>query len=177
MKPAIIIKLLAATAILTACVTGEPDPEYVNYVEVGDTVPSFTATGPGGTFASPDGFTGKTSVLVLFNTGCPDCAREMPKIHALWEKIADDPTRQVVAIARAQTAEEVAADWLYGEMGYYPDPDRAIFNKFADSYIPRIYIIDSDGVIRWMAVEELLNEDGSEMSAAQLEEMFFEFGV
>ncbi len=171
----IIKSLAAASVLLTACVTGDPDPEYVNYVEPGDSVPSFTASGPHGTFTSPDGFTGKISVLVLFNTGCPHCDTEMPKIYELWKKIVDDPARQVVAIARDQTAEEVAADWPHGEMKYYTDPERYVFNKFADSYIPRIYIIDSGGVIRWMAVEKLLDEDGSPMSAARFEEIFMSY--
>jgi hypothetical protein len=60
-------------------------------------------------------------------------------------------------------------------MGYYTDADRSVFNKFANSTIPRIYMIDADGVIRWMAVEELLNEDGSPMTAGQFEEIFMSY--
>ncbi len=174
----LIIPMLAAMFLMTACVTGGPGGgEVENYVEVGDNLPAFTVSGPDGTFTSPFDFEGKLSVLILFNTTCPDCAREMPKVHALWEKIRGEGSRQVVAIARSQTAEEVAADWQYGEMAYYTDPDRAVFDKFANSTIPRIYIVGPNGKVLWMAVEYLLNADGSEMTAAEFEAKFESYDI
>lgn len=175
MKKFMTILSLATILTMAACVSDHTTPEIINRVKVGDTAPLFTVSGPEGMFASPAGFLGKTSVLALFNTGCPDCAREMPKIYALWQNIQNDPSSQIVPIAREQTAEDVAEDWRYGEMVYYVDPDRSVFEKFANSTIPRIYIVGPDGAILWMAVEYLLNEDGSEMNAAQFEEIFREY--
>ncbi len=179
MKRAITIPVLAVTAMLTACTIdgGSTETQVINHINVGDTVPSFTVSNTNGTFSSPDGFTGKTSVLILFNTECSDCKREMPKVYSLWKKINDNPAYQVVAIARDQTSEDVADNWIYGAMGYYPDPDRSIYNKFANMTIPRIYIIDAESKVVWMAIEELLNDSNVEMTAEQFEEKFFEFAT
>ncbi len=112
-------------------------------VNVGDLVPAFTV----GDFVSPQDFEGRKSLLVLFNSGCPDCQREMPVIDDACRQFSD---LQAIAISRGETL----AHWDY-VMQYYPDPERAVYNLFAEHTIPRVYLIDEQGIVKWMAIEKL----------------------
>ncbi len=152
-----VLSLLA----LSACIKEElPDePGVVNYVTVGDEVPSFTVSdGAGGTFTSAS-FTGKRSLLVFFHTGCGDCQRELPKVNALWKTLQGEEGYQVIAIAREEKLSSVAVYWNSSKnkftMPFYLDTDRSVFSLFANSMIPRLYIIDSYGIVQWMAIETL----------------------
>lgn len=39
-------------------------------------------------------------------------------------------------------------------MKYYLDPQRKIFNLFAGAYVPRVYLVDNEGVVTDMWVEK-----------------------
>jgi thiol-disulfide isomerase/thioredoxin len=112
-------------------------------VRVGDPVPAFSV----GDFVSPRDFLGRKSLLVLFNTGCPDCQRELPVIDAACRQL---PDMQAIAISRDQSITQ----WDY-IMTPYPDPARAVYNLFAEHTIPRVYLIDEAGTVVWMAIEKL----------------------
>jgi len=131
--------------------------EVINYVEVGDLVPDFSVSdGIGNTFSSSF-FVGKRSLLVLFSTTCGDCQRELPKVNKIWEELRDDPFYRVITIAREQNKEITDMYWNDEDftMPKYLDPDRSVFSLFASSTIPRLYIINEEGVIEWMAIEVL----------------------
>jgi len=135
----------------------ESSTEVINSVEVGDLVPDFNVSdGIGNTFNSSF-FIGKRSLLVLFSTTCGDCQRELPKVNRIWEELRDDPFYKVITIAREQNKEITDKYWMDEDftMPKYLDPDRSVFSLFANSTIPRLYIINEEGVIEWMAIEEL----------------------
>lgn len=157
--------VLFALYFLTSCVKdNESDDEIINYVQVGDMVPDFTVDdGEGSSFTSED-FIGKKSILVFFHTTCPDCQRELPVIEEAWQQIKDRPEYQVITIARKESKVDVDMFWDKERftMLKYQDPERKVFDLFASSTIPRIYLIDTNGIIHWMAIERL------ETSAGQL---------
>ncbi|MDH6358044.1 TlpA disulfide reductase family protein [Parabacteroides sp. PF5-9] len=154
------------TFSLFSCIN-EDDPnsgEMINYIHTGDKVPSFTVSdGAEGLFNSEE-FLGKKSLLVLFSTTCEDCDRELPIVQRVWENLMDDPQYLVVAIARQQSKEVTDTYWNDEKRQFtipkYIDPDRSIFNLFANSTIPRLYIINEEGIVTWMAIEKLhINAD------------------
>lgn len=162
-----IFTVLAATVLLTACINGGggDDNGIKNHVVAGDPVPSFTVTASDGAekvnFTQAD-FIGKRSVIVFFNIQCPDCKREMPKVHAAWQEFADDPDFQTVAISRGEkTAEEVTSYWVsetetkpsFDPMPFFLDFDKSAFETFANLYVPRLYLVGTDGKIAYMAIE------------------------
>ena len=55
-----------------------------------------------------------------------------------------------VAISRAQTAEEVSAWWKQNGIGipFSAQADRKVYELFASSRIPRIYISDREGIVQ-----------------------------
>lgn len=131
--------------------------EIINYIQVNDTVPAFTVSdGKGGSFNSNE-FTGKSSILILFSTTCKDCQRELPVIEKVWQNLKDDPEYRVITISREQDLKTIDDYWKKKKltMPKYLDPDRTVFSMFANSTIPRVYIINPHGVVRWMAVEKV----------------------
>jgi peroxiredoxin len=151
------------------CSVGENQTDKSSIVKIGDKIPSFTVPGIDGEFSSSE-FIGKKSILVFFQTTCPDCQRELPVIEQLWNSVKNDDGILVVTIARAQTEATVGAYWASEgfTMPWYYDIDKSVYSLFADSYVPRIYVIDSSGTVRWMAVERLGK------TAAELEQILRE---
>lgn len=157
-----VLSLAACCAImLSSCV--KDDKEAEEYVKTGDRVPSFSVKNPDGgtkTFTRADDFTGKRSIIVLFTAECPHCKTLMPVIDDTWKELeemaAGDHSCQIIAIARESSNSAVAALWSANDMSmpYYLDPDRSAYGKFASQYVPRLYSVDSRGIIDWMHTGE-----------------------
>ncbi len=138
---------------------GNSDPtEIINYVVEGDPVPSFTVTNGQGEIFSSTELVGKRSLLVFFNTDCRDCKTVLPSINNdVWKELKDSPEFLVVTIARGENANTVESYWEVNQytMPTFQDLDRSVFLKFANNTVPRLYIINEDGFIEWMAIEKL----------------------
>ena len=95
---------------------------------------------------------------------CGDCKRELPKIDSVWNELKDQPTFRLVTISRGETAEVVNAFWKEQNftMPFYLDPDKKVFSLFANSTIPRVYLVNRENIVTWMAVEQM------DLSAKQL---------
>ncbi|MDL2255879.1 TlpA family protein disulfide reductase [Parabacteroides sp. OttesenSCG-928-K15] len=135
----------------------EDDDEVINHVQVGSSIPSFTVTDDKeNTFHAAD-FKGKRSLLILFNTSCPDCKKALPVVELVWNELKDNADYQIIGIGRQVGMKAINDYWAENELTIpaYPDPDRKVFDLFANSYIPRIYLIDTNGIVQWMAIESL----------------------
>ena len=141
-----ILWLLTAVATLAACsmADDEENEEAKEYVKVGDRVPQFSvqtilADSTTATFTTAR-LTGET-VIVLFNTSCGDCRRELPRMNEYYLQHRGDKGFQMVAISREEGAESVAAFWREQGLSipYSAQTDRRIYNLFASSIIPRTY--------------------------------------
>lgn len=169
MKRLLILAVCAAAlAGSISCIGEEIDP-VKNYVNVGDGIPAFTATDADAegkvNFVQGD-FMFKRSVIVLFLSSCGDCEREMPKIHAAWNVLKNEPDFQLVAVSRAEPADKVAAYWSkngFGDMPYYLDPNKSVFETFANLKVPRIYLVGKDGTVKHMEIEKFGFKDGAEL--------------
>jgi peroxiredoxin len=154
------LSFLAIIPPFVSCIKeGDDIPdEVINYVGVGDVVPAFTVSDDkGGTFSS-SAFVGKRSLLLLFVSSCGDCRKVLPVINnEVWLWMKDSPGYQLITIARDEPAQEVAGHWLDNKytMPAFLDPGRKVFSLFANQTIPRLYIINEEGIIEWMAVEKL----------------------
>ena len=151
--------LLTAAVVFAACSMGDDDDgEVTEYVKVGDRVPAFSvetvlADGSTATFSTAR-LTGET-VIVLFNTSCGDCQRELPRLNEYYLQHRSEPGFQMVAISREEGAESVAAYWKEQGLSipYSAQTDRRIYNLFASSIIPRTYFCSADGIITQILVE------------------------
>jgi peroxiredoxin len=154
-----LVFLVFISAFMSCVKEGDNIPdEVINYVGVGDAVPEFTVSDDkGGTFSS-SGFVGKRSLLLLFVSSCSDCQKVLPIINKeVWPWIKDNPGYQLITISRDEPAQEVASHWSDNKytMPAYLDPGRKVFSLFANQTVPRLYIINEEGIIEWMAIEKL----------------------
>jgi len=155
----IIISALCSAFLFASCVTGgdEGDPGDGNRIVVGDTVPVFTVENSEGTYVqfTKSNFTGKKTLLVFFYTKCKDCNREKPKVQRVWDELEDYPGFQLITIARGEDATTGRGFWNRATMPCYGDMDKSAFLEFADHTVPRLYTINPQGIVTWIAIEHL----------------------
>lgn len=134
------------------------DEEQTERIKVGDRVPTFSLTVENGgqvrSFSTAR-LTGET-VIVFFNTTCPDCQRDLPLLNAYYLKHKDDEGFQMVAISREEGDASVAAYWEANhlQIPYFAQTDRRIYNLFATSIIPRVYFCGADGIVTRVCIEK-----------------------
>ena len=152
--------LLLLTIVGCDSVIDDKADEVNEYVKVGDRVPTFSvatvrADGTTSTFSTKT-LTGET-VIVLFNTSCGDCQRDMPLLNNYYLEHCNEPGFQMVAISREEGAESVAAYWdaNHLQIPYFAQTDRRIYNLFATSIIPRVYFCTAEGVVTRIFVEKI----------------------
>lgn len=129
---------------LSACITdNEPDNAFA--LQPGDPMPKFTVTLNDGSVISSGDLLGAPSMIVLFNTSCPDCRKELPVVN----QVALSSETRTICIARDENASSIASFWASENLmlPYSPQPDRTIYNLFASETIPRIFIFDSAGIV------------------------------
>lgn len=151
------IGMLLLGLLITGCSSIEDDNEVTERVNVGDRVPSFSVDvvtdGIISTFSTAQ-LTGET-VIVFFNTTCPDCQRDLPKLNQYYLKHKNDKGFQMVAISRAEGEDTVAAYWKDNglQIPYSAQNDRRIYELFASSIIPRIYFVSAKGIVTRVFIE------------------------
>ena len=140
----VIITLAALSAVSCAKETGTDG----KHVGVGEVIPAFTVTTLDGTTTGSDALLGKPSVIVFFDTTCPDCQRQLPEIEAVWREL--EGSINAVAIAREQGPDPVRDYWSGNglTMPVAAPGNRETFNLFdrgSMSGVPQVYVTDKDG--------------------------------
>lgn len=163
----ILIRVFMMAFLLVGCTIDDhkdsPDPDETSLIKVGDRLPSFSVdmiTGEGRGVFSTLRLTGRT-VIVFFHTSCSDCHRELPKLNDYYLSHRDENGFQMVAIAREEQQESIAAFWQEHHLAipYSPQPDRRIYSLFATQTIPRAYLCSADGIVQWMGIEKFTMGD------------------
>ncbi|MCM1319167.1 MAG: TlpA family protein disulfide reductase [Muribaculaceae bacterium] len=131
---------------MTACVNDEKVPEWS--LAVGDMCPAFTVTMNDGSVFDSTRLSSEQTVIVLFNTGCPDCQRELPELQTLYEQCNLEEV-SFVCISREEDEASVSTYWHEHNLTlpYSAQTDRQVYNLFANIGIPRTYIVDRSGKI------------------------------
>ena len=132
---------------LQACISDEP--RQGTDLLPGDSLPVFSVTLTDGSVISNKSLEGKRSLIVFFNTSCPDCQQELPVIQEIYDIIKDDDRFVCLAISRQEGEESVEEYWAANNftIPVSPQLSRDIYNLFASSGIPRIFISDTTGII------------------------------
>lgn len=142
-----ILTVTFAIIMCGSCIM-EKEIEVKEYVEIGDTLPNFEVVMNNGETVTTESLRGENSMIVFFNTDCSDCREEFPVLQKFWEEYGDEIT--IVCVSRAEDAEHVSKYWEENglTLPYSAQKDRAIYNLFATSIIPRIYISGPDLIVR-----------------------------
>jgi peroxiredoxin len=124
-------------------------------IKVGDSLPEFEVVMNDGTVVTETSLKGNVSVLIFFHTSCPDCQQELPVVQNLFEQYASKNIRFTL-ISRECSQEEIEAYWRKNSLNlpYSAQNDRTIYNLFAQSRIPRIYISDENGTVRYIFTDD-----------------------
>lgn len=124
-------------------------------LEVGNRLPDFEVVMNDGTVVTDDMLEGNVSVIMFFHTSCPDCQQALPRMQQIYDEYA---SKGIVfaLISREETESEVISYWKETglEMPFSAQKDRAVYEKFATSRIPRIYINDRNGIIRHIFTDD-----------------------
>lgn len=115
---------------------------------VGDKIPDFTVTMSDGTQVTGALLRKGVSVIVFFTTQCPDCQETLPHIQQIYNEYAEKGVRFAL-ISREDSQTNISAYWEKNSltMPYSAQEDRTIYELFAKTRVPRIYLA-KDGIIR-----------------------------
>ncbi|MDY0153937.1 MAG: TlpA disulfide reductase family protein [Prevotella sp.] len=141
--------MVACTNTDVKCMTGEDD----SIIHTGDSLPAFSVTSSDGAIYSDQSLKDKVAVIVFFNTNCPDCRQELPVINDVYGIYRNNQQVNFIAISRAQNTEDVAAYWMKQnfQIPYSAQSDQTVYHLFAIQDIPRIYITDRTGRVRFVS--------------------------
>lgn len=141
-----LLPLLSCSLALLAfgtCISEETS----SYVRVGDKLPAFSVTMNDGQIISNDSLKGSFSLVMFFHTTCSDCQQTLPYIQQAYESF---PEVRFVLISRAETDDSLSAYWQHHQLTvpYSAQSDRQIYELFATSVVPRIYLCDPGTVVK-----------------------------
>lgn len=138
--------MVIASLGLTSCIIEKDDYDGTE-LTVGDELPTFELEMNDGKILTRDSLQGKESMIVFFNTDCPDCRKELPVLQIFWERYREYVA--MVCISREEKSDKIAKYWKENRLTlpYSAQENRTIYNLFARTSIPRIYIADRNLII------------------------------
>ena len=147
-------KLLLMIVMIFGLLIGETDQEKATKIHAGDMAPEIAFTTLAGDAYTSETLKGKVVLINFFATWCGPCNAEIPHLNTeVFEKIKDDDFF-MVGIGREHVADtlKIFADKKDILYPIAADPDRSIYRKFADAYIPRNFVIGKDGKVLFQCV-------------------------
>ena len=124
-------------------------------LRVGDRLPEFEVKMNDGTVISDEILKNNVSVVMFFHTSCPDCQQALPRMQQIYDEYASKDVLFAL-ISREEGSDEVKAyfDAKGLNMPYSAQNDRKVYEKFAQTRIPRIYINEKGGIIRYIFTDD-----------------------
>ena len=141
-----VFSVLCAVVLACSCINDKP--EKTTDLNVGDHIPDFTVRMNDGTTVTSQQLGTGVSIIMFFHTSCPDCAATLPEVEKVYRAYVQKNVRFAL-ISREEAGDSIAKFWNDKgmSMNYSAQTTREIYNLFAGSRIPRVYIC-SDGVIK-----------------------------
>jgi peroxiredoxin len=145
--------VMAAMAVIASPVL-EPAAVAREPLRIGDTPPHVgVADLVGRQQRIPDDVRGKVVLLHFWASGCSSCREEMPAMESLFAKYSKRGL-VILAVNVGQRKEAVKA-FVEGLKMTYPillDPDRKMAREYDVVSVPRTFILDRNGLIRYKIV-------------------------
>jgi peroxiredoxin len=174
MKKAILILLLIATSLIivsegVSCssrASQETVPPEMNGnstpPEIGKQAPNFTVTNLGGKTKALSDFSGSKVLLNFWSVECAQCAMEMDLLVTVHSQY---PDIQIMMIDSKDDTGTVL--WFVRNSNFalpvYMDEKRIAANAYDVHLIPKSFLIDSNGIIKYI-------QDGAFVDQTQLED-------
>ena len=140
-------KIICLAIVAFCCFSCIKDKEEKEFeLKIGDHIPNFSVQLNDGSTATSAALGKGISLIMFFHTSCPDCRNTLPGVQQIYNELGNKIS--VVLISREQEETEIAQYWE--EQGYTlpysAQSSREIYNLFATSRVPRIYICNK-GII------------------------------
>ena len=162
--------MLASLFLATSCVFEQDSADEEYEMAVGDTIPDFTVTMTDGSVVTGADLRKGNALIMFFHSDCPDCRGTLPSVQKVYDEYLSKGVKFAL-ISRSQLAEEINPYW--NEMGYTmpysPQPNRQIYELFASSRVPRVYICKEGKVISFYRDDPIPTYD---QIKADLESLF-----
>lgn len=142
----ILILIIALIPLMGGCVK---EDEAIWSLQPGDALPQFSVQVEGKTVTT-ESLRGKKSVIVFFDTNCKDCRAALPQIQAAYdEALKTDEAVTYLCISREEPSWEIQQYWQENNLTlpFSAQTDRKVYNLFASSIIPRIYVSNANLII------------------------------
>ncbi len=139
--------ILVTAAIAIGCIKEDKKTDLM----VGDGLPEFKVTMNDGRVVRSGDLKGEVSIVMFFHTTCPDCQKTLPVMQKIYDEYLPKGVKFAL-VSREEEESTISAFWKEKglSMPYSAQKDRVVYEKFAQSRIPRIYINDKDGIIRYI---------------------------
>lgn len=120
-------------------------------IDAGDALPDFSVVMSDGSVVSTSSLKGSMSIVMFFHTSCPDCQQALPAVQRIYDEYNSKGVKFAL-ISREEAEGSIQGFWTENglEMPYSAQSSRDIYNLFATSRIPRIYISDENGIVRYI---------------------------
>jgi hypothetical protein len=147
--------ILGSLLGFSSCIGEDLPTEQKEVVSVGDRVPDFEVMlSDGSRFSSRSG-NGEIKMIAFFDTDCSDCQRFLPELQQLFGEVRREGGRidkvsvKFCVAAREQTSAQVQHYWNLHSftMPYYAPANRSLYHQFARVTVPRVYLVNPEGVI------------------------------
>ena len=168
------IALICGSLILGFCVIAFGG----SFFKVGDPAPNFTLTALDGQTVSLQQFKGKVIVLGLFHI-CKPCLLQGTNLQKVYEA-TQGKSVAVIGVNSSGDSKTDVSEFLEAfpvrvTYPYLLDPDQKTDQLYGGGkFIPNVYVIDQDGVIRWQRVGNFFTDGtlaGHEMILQEVEKL------
>ena len=140
--------MITVLAALTGCIK---EKQTGAELKVGDILPDFEVVMNDGSVVTDDMLKESVSVVMFFHTSCPDCQQVLPQMQKIYDEYASEGVKFAL-ISREDS--DMSIDAFWNEKGlkipYSAQTTRKIYEKFASERIPRVYICEKGGIIRYI---------------------------
>lgn len=161
------MKRLCAICFTVAllCVSCIKDKQTGADLMVGDRLPEFEVMLSDGTSVGTDLLSDGISCIMFYTTACPDCRETLPHMQRLYDEFAPKGVSFAV-ISREEGSASISGYWDSEglTMPYSAQEDRKIYELFAKTRVPRVYI-NKDGIIKAIFTDIPANPTYEEMKA------------
>ena len=145
------IWIIVLGLIISSCIKEEQGVELV----VGDRLPDFEVVMNDGSVVDDDILSEGVSVVMFFHTSCPDCQQALPRMQQIYDEYISKGV-YFAFISREESAVDIES--YFNEKGlklpYSAQNDRKVYEQFAQTRIPRIYICEKGGIIRYIFTDD-----------------------